>query len=589
MTIKTKDPIIVEIKEKPGFINNLEDEIKTLAGDKCMLLLSYPSVYVHKWNDNKVTNKKLFDVYIGESNDIIQRTREHLANSKDINKWQNHLTEESENPSMFIIGHPHFNKSLTLDVENKLIDYVFGMKTVNKVHNARGNPQNVYYSSNELQLIFDKIWDDLHSNNKQLFISKEEIRDSAIFKASPFHKLNRQQLDAKNKIIAKLSEALKDNKTDQLVFVNGAAGTGKTVLMSSTFYDVVDRQKELFEKKINCALIVNHDEQKVVYDEIVRKLDLKSSNKKPLVYKPTNFINEHKNKRPIDIAFIDEGHLLLTQKGRAYGGDNHLEDIMKCSKVTVFVYDENQALTAEEMWEKEKLQQKIDTSISQGNYITLTEQLRMVANKDTIDFIDGITLRQMIGQYKKDPHYRIKVFDNPSKLAKAIKQKAGKEKTKLSRLIATYDWEYNREEAPTKGKYWEVKIGRFHMPWNRELGRESKSTDKTTAWAERAETINEIGSTFTIQGFDLNYAGVIIGPSVYYKDGKIQFNPKKTKNRKATYKKRTTKGQIDCSEELLRHELRVLLTRGVNGLYIYACDQELNNALKKAITSSKGD
>ncbi len=37
---------------------------------------------------------------------------------------------------------------------------------------------------------------------------------------------------------------------------------------------------------------------------------------------------------------------------------------------------------------------------------------------------------------------------------------------------------------------------------------------------------------------------------------------------------------------LLKNELNVLLTRGVNGLYIYAVDEQLREALKKA---SKGD
>ena len=36
-------------------------------------------------------------------------------------------------------------------------------------------------------------------------------------------------------------------------------------------------------------------------------------------------------------------------------------------------------------------------------------------------------------------------------------------------------------------------------------------------------------------------------------------------------------------KRLLRNELNVLLTRGVNGLYIYAVDEELREALKKAI------
>ena len=33
----------------------------------------------------------------------------------------------------------------------------------------------------------------------------------------------------------------------------------------------------------------------------------------------------------------------------------------------------------------------------------------------------------------------------------------------------------------------------------------------------KPHTINEVGSTFSIQGFDLNYVGVIIGPSVVYR------------------------------------------------------------------------
>ena len=33
---------------------------------------------------------------------------------------------------------------------------------------------------------------------------------------------------------------------------------------------------------------------------------------------------------------------------------------------------------------------------------------------------------------------------------------------------------------------------------------------------------------------------------------------------------------------LIQHEVRVLMTRGVNGMYIYACDPELRAALLKA-------
>ena len=37
--------------------------------------------------------------------------------------------------------------------------------------------------------------------------------------------------------------------------------------------------------------------------------------------------------------------------------------------------------------------------------------------------------------------------------------------------------------------------------------------------------------------------------------------------------------EIDVTNLISQHELRVLLTRGTKGLYIYAADDELRNAL----------
>lgn len=77
-------------------------------------------------------------------------------------------------------------------------------------------------------------------------------------------------------------------------------------------------------------------------------------------------------------------------------------------------------------------------------------------------------------------------------------------------------------------------------PWNRELEseltRKEKRAIKGLAWAEQPQTINEVGSTFTIQGFDLNYAGVILGPSVKYRNGKVIFVLRKADNEKAIQK-----------------------------------------------------
>ena len=224
------------------------------------------------------------------------------------------------------------------------------------------------------------------------------------------------------------------------------------------------------------------------------------------------------------------------------------------------------------------------------NYIVLDKQLRMQVNPETMDWIDSFTKK---GQLKKIPDalggYSIKIFDKPEFLDIEIQKRASEDDSALSRVIATYDWAYssNRKPEDRLMKYWEVLIGNWHKPWNRELESELTRKEKRNidglAWAEQPQTINEVGSTFTIQGFDLNYAGVILGPSVKYRDGRIVFDPSASHNDKAIRNRTLSDGtKQKFGEMLIQHEVRVLMTRGVNGMYIYACDPELQAALLEA-------
>ncbi|MDT3919848.1 DUF2075 domain-containing protein, partial [Staphylococcus saprophyticus] len=180
--------------------------------------------------------------------------------------------------------------------------------------------------------------------------------------------------------------------------------------------------------------------------------------------------------------------------------------------------------------------------------------------------------------------YEIKVFDNPNELEQSIKDKAQNTDSGISRMLATFDWQY-KTKPPEKEDYWRVKVGNWSMPWNYQF-KVSKEQSKLP-WVEQEQSIDEIGSTYTIQGLDLNFAGVIIGPSVKYRNGKIVFDEQSSANKKATRRRTLEDGSKQYfSETLLKNELNVLLTRGVNGLYIYAVDNQLREALKKA---SKGD
>lgn len=575
-------PIIKQIKDNREALEFFENILLPAEDEKTQeIIANFPTVYIHNWQDSGD-----FEVYVGESNDIFKRTRQHYDAAVDKSKWQRKLMEKDAR--LFIIGHEHFNKSLTMDIENRLMHYMMSAERVKHVHNLRDNPQTSYYPVEELDEIFGRIWRGLRKENKELFPTESAIKDSAIYKASPLHKLTKEQKDARELILQKVSKALENGETRQLIFIDGEAGTGKTVLNSSTFYELYCQAEEE-EKTLKCYLLVNHDEQITVYEQIAEKLGLTAKYGK-VVSKPTTFINNHSEDDPVDVVFVDEAHLLLTQGKQSYHGENQLKDIIARARVTVVMFDENQILTTEQFWEAQILEHYRNQAKAAENHIVLDKQLRMQADPVTMDWIDSFTKK---GQLKEIPHtvdgYQIKVFDDPEMLDLEIQKKAKEKDSALSRVLATYDWEYSQKRKPDDRlrAYWEVVIGKWHKPWNRELGAELSRKEKRKisglAWAEQPQTINEVGSTFTIQGFDLNYAGVILGPSVKYRNGKIIFAPSESHNNKAIRNRTLSDGtKQKFGEMLIQHEVRVLMTRGVNGMYIYACDPELRAALLKA-------
>lgn len=579
--VKIKSPIVREIEYSNNSLVNLKSQLKSSEHKNDMkLLFDYPVVYIV--NDNK---NDQFSVYVGETADIIRRTSQHLTD--DIKKenrddWRDFAT--SSTTKMFIIGHNHFNKSLTLDIENRLMLYLSSVGKVIRVQNRKENPQNEYYTSNELDSIFSKVWRSLRKRNQSLFPIESIVRNSAIFKASPFHKLTEEQIEAKNTIINKIIASISKNQEGTLILVKGEAGAGKTVLMSSLVDDLLNSEDISFIKDNNYInLIVNHNNQLSVYKEIERKLNWNSGSSLEVAMKPTQFLNAlRKEKIKAGVVIVDEGHLLLTAKNQAYLGGNHLIDLLAQSKVVVLVYDDKQIMNKSQIWTDNTFFELEHEANLEGNLIELRNQMRIKANPETVNWIRSIIDDCEIKKLTKDKQYDIRIFDSPFELQKAIKLKNKDQKLGISRLVATYDWPYVEEKKKQDRPKWFVEIGDWKAPWNQQIKPEKK--DAKLSWIEQPQTIDEIGSTFTVQGFDLNYAGVIIGPSVKYRNGKIMFDISESKNKGAVQNRKLENGEMkNFGEYLLKNELNVLLTRGVNGLYIYAVDEELQEALKEAI------
>ena len=106
--------------------------------------------------------------------------------------------------------------------------------------------------------------------------------------------------------------------------------------------------------------------------------------------------------------------------------------------------------------------------------------------------------------------------------------------------------------------------------------------------ADRAAILDEtqkenVFCIHTIQGLEVEYAGVIIGKDLTYnkETGKIEFHKEMNARSDSASGIRTADDAL--AEKLIRNTYKVLLTRGVKGTFIYAEDDNLREYLKQLV------
>jgi hypothetical protein len=164
------------------------------------------------------------------------------------------------------------------------------------------------------------------------------------------------------------------------------------------------------------------------------------------------------------------------------------------------------------------------------------------------------------------------MFDSVAEMREEIRLKDAE--AGLSRLLAGYAWEWKTKTDKTA---YDIEIDGCQLRWN------STQTD----WIASPKSLDEVGSIHTVQGYDLNYAGVIIGPDLRYDaaegmlfvDRESYFDKKGKENNPVLGKKYTD----DDLLRFVRNIYAVLLTRGIRGTYVYVCDPALRSYLREFI------
>lgn len=514
--------------------------------------LNYPVIYI--LNGNK-------EAYIGETVYFKNRMKAHIKNPdrKNIDRIN-------------LIKHEQFNRSATFHLETKLINYFLGdekytlqnkSKTVNDfTHNYYNKP---FYD----QEIFEELWKKLH---EQKLVNNElhMIENKDIFKLSPFKELSLEQIELKDKVLEFCEKRVKEDHFEygSLLVIEGEAGVGKSVVLSSIFNTIQARTTEQSSNLYDTEnyLVVNHEEMYKTYKGIAKQVKhLKGKH----FAKPTPLINQlQKTERKADVIFVDEAHLLLTKPDtyNNFYGENQLEELLKLAKVVVIIYDQDQVLKLKSLWGAATLTELERKSAYKERY-ELTNQFRMQANDDVINWINHFKKKQLKG-LPKDDNYEFKVFEYLKDMHEEIKEKNNRHG--LSRVVSTLDYLHKKDGGTY---YVRESNGDYELAWN--------TTSAKYTWAENPETVKEAGSIYTIQGFDLNYVGVVLGPSVQYDPAKdeIVIDTNLYMDKGAYTGMDGIENVDEAKEKIVLNSINILMKRGIKGLYIYASNETLRNKL----------
>lgn len=516
-------------------------------------LNNYPIVYI-LYNDQKRPS-----AYIGQTVQLIQRFKNHREDSK------------KKNLSLSIlIGHQKFNQSATYNIETNLINYFIADNhyELQNVSQTKSRIMHNYYQKSFYdQQLFRLIWEKLRNENI-VRDTIENLTNKDTYKLSPYKELSSQQAQIKEEILDFCQRNI-NSHGKHVIVIEGDAGTGKSVLLSSLFNTIQDLVKDSNSPihETNNYLVVNHAEMLKTYKNISRSLP---NLKKKSFMKPTSFINEKiKTQYLADIVLIDEAHLLLTKEDtyNNFHAQNQLEEIIKLSKITVVIFDSKQVLKIKSYWNEELLREIIAPYHTKT--VKLTNQMRMNATQNIINWINHFVSKKILPLPPvSDSSFELEIFDDPQNLKTAIQNKDNE--FSLSRTVSTFDYLHKKD-----GAIYMVDEKGLNMPWN--------STQDNITWAELPHSVNEVGSIYTVQGFDLNYVGVLLGPSVSYDEEKdeliIKTSEYKDKGAFTSRADYSFEKVETIKEEIILNSINILMKRGIYGLYIYATDPKLRKRL----------
>lgn len=375
-----------------------------------------------------------------------------------------------------------------------------------------------------------------------------------------------EQLVVYDRVFSAVREGFVDRKKT-VILVEGGPGTGKSVIAMNLMAD-------LMKGKYNTHYATG---SRAFTSTIREKLGKRSE---PQLRFFNSYANAEENE--IDVLILDEAHRLWhTDQSRFTRKDQRsdlpiVEQIIHAAKVSVFFVDNLQIIRPNEVGSASYIEEHARSMQAKVFRYKLDAQFRCKGSDAFVNWINntlGIE-RTANAIWTGAENFDFKIFETPEDLEKALMAKANE--GKKARLTAGFCWNWSdpNEDGTLNS---DVVIGNFKRPWNAKSGRWKLGSGIPIEklWAHDPNGVNQIGCVYTAMGFEFDYIGVIFGNDLIH-----DFDTQSWEGHPENSCDTTAKRSKDRYTDFVKNTYRVLLSRGIEGCYVFFMDKNTERFFK---------
>ncbi|SNX97696.1 hypothetical protein SAMN06893097_10861 [Geodermatophilus sabuli] len=359
-----------------------------------------------------------------------------------------------------------------------------------------------------------------------------------------------------------------------VVVITGGPGSGKSVIALSLMGELGRR-----------GVRVVHATGSRSFTHTLRKIAGHRAPRTRALFRYFNqFMDADRN--GLDVLIADEAHRIrdtsvdrYTRAALRTNPRRQVDELIDAARVPVFLLDQNQVVRPGEMGTVEDIEKHAREKGLDVHQIDLNAQYRSGGSAEYVEWVERL-LELVPGgpvPWEGDERFEVRTASSPSTMEQALAEKLTAQQN--ARIAAGYCWTWS-DPRPDGSLVPDVRIGDWSRPWNLKGDRSVGGAPPASLWASDERGFGQVGCVYTAQGFEYEWNGVLLGPDLVWRRGR--WVAVRSANRDPDF--RSTKRVSDTEFDLLvRNVYKVLLTRGLRGVYLHSTDSETQQFLERLV------